>query len=88
MKPLVLEHDTTMVQVVHAELKKAPEAIGAKEVFSGETRPTDGQRVLYYFEPFEQWYVGVYQADSDFVHGVAGFSTWLPEVTKWMDGVN
>lgn len=63
------------------------EPIATKAVFDGNDRPIDQQRVLYYFEPFEQWYVGVYHADEDMVVGKNGFSTWLPEVTKWMDGV-
>lgn len=63
-----------------------PTVIGTKEIYSGEQRPTDKQRVLYYFEPFEQWYVGVYHAEDDAIVGKAGFSSWQPEVTKWMDG--
>lgn len=62
--------------------------IGAKDIFDGTVRPEDKQRVLYYFEPFEQWYVGIYEAETDSVYGKSGFSTWRPEVTRWMDGEN
>jgi hypothetical protein len=62
------------------------EPIGTKAVYDGNDRPSDQQRVLYYFEPFEQWYVGVYHTEDDSVTGKNGFSTWQPEVTKWMDG--
>ena len=62
------------------------EALETKPVYAGKDRPADGQRVIYYFEPFEQWYVGKYTASDDSVIGRNGFSSWLPEVTKWMDG--
>jgi len=64
------------------------EPTAVKNVYAAQDRPTHGQRVLYYFEPFEQWYVGAYDADNDSVFGKSGFTSWLPEVTKWMDGVN
>lgn len=65
-----------------------PETLETKPVYAGKDRPTEGQRVIYYFEPFEQWYVGTYSEIEDSVYGKNGFSTWLPEVTKWMDGTN
>lgn len=60
-----------------------------KEVFNGKIRPSNGERVIYYFEPFEQWYVGNYDSESDSVFGKNGFSTWRPEVKYWMkDDIN
>lgn len=59
-----------------------------KQVNHYSDRPSHGQRVLYYFEPFERWYVGEYDAENDSVFGKSGFTTWVPEVTMWMDGGN
>lgn len=57
----------------------------SKPVHLAEQRPTDGQNVIYYFEPFNRWYVGTYTTEDDTVSGKHGFTTWLPEVTMWMD---
>lgn len=63
-----------------------------KDVFDSSVYPKDGERVLYYFEPFERWYVGKFSADKGtdifgpMISGEAGFSTWHPEVTMWMKG--
>jgi hypothetical protein len=46
-------------------------------------RPTDGQFVAYYFEPFSAVYFGTYEAESDSVLGRAGFTTMTPEVPLW-----
>lgn len=56
----------------------------SKDIYPASTRPTHGQRVIYYFEPFEKWYIGEYCSETDSVFGKWGFTTWLPEVTKWM----
>lgn len=60
-----------------------------KQVFDAYTYPTNGAYVIYYFEPFERWYVGTFEQEGEFgpmIFGKAGFSTWHPEVTKWMEG--
>ena len=46
-------------------------------------RPEDNQEVVYLFEPFNSWYLGVYDAENDSVYGKSGFTTWLPEVIAW-----
>lgn len=59
-----------------------------KEVFDSYTYPEDGEYVIYYFEPFGRWYTGTFEyngADNG-VSGRNGFSTWHPEVKKWMKG--
>lgn len=61
------------------------EVIGTKEVYAATSRPRPGQRVMYLFEPFNQWYVGMYDADADSVFGKNGFTSWEPEVLRWMD---
>ena len=62
-----------------------------------EVLPKHGQEVEYYFEPFGKWYIGTfyfpegYEDDKSYegigyccsVVGKSGFSSWLPEVTKW-----
>lgn len=58
--------------------------------------PKDGDRVLYFFSPFETWWIGtVYLDQVDYfdngelweelvvVGDAGGFTTWTPEVTKW-----
>lgn len=57
-----------------------------KDVFHYSDRPKHGRRVIYYFEPFDQWYVGEYNSEHDSVFGKSDFTTWVPEVTMWMDG--
>lgn len=60
-----------------------------KEVFDSYTYPENGEYVIYYFEPFERWYLGKFEKEGEFgpmVFGKAGFTTWHPEVTKWMKG--
>lgn len=55
-----------------------------KEVYPSSKRPVEGQSVIYFFEPFNKWYIGTYYAETDSVEGKWGFTTWVPEVTKWM----
>jgi hypothetical protein len=47
-------------------------------------RPQEGQKIFYYFEPFESFHVGTYDAESDSVYGKSGFTTVIPEVPYWM----
>lgn len=55
-----------------------------KEVFYGEKRPHDQEKVIYFFEPFNTWFVGIYHQEGDSVSSRSGFTTWQPEVTMWM----
>lgn len=48
-----------------------------------DTRPSDGQFVAYYFEPFSRFYCGTYNSNNDSVYGSHGFTTWKPEVLVW-----
>lgn len=60
-----------------------------KLVFDSDEYPENGEYVIYYFEPFERWYVGTFEKEGDFgpmIRGKNGFSTWHPEVTMWMKG--
>src|SRR5574343_35855 len=50
-------------------------------IYPGTTRPSEGQRVNYFFEPFGKWYSGTYHMGS--VSGSSGFTSWLPEVLFW-----
>lgn len=49
-----------------------------------EQRPHNGQNIIYYFEPFASYHVGVYDWESDSVCGKSGFTTVIPEVPYWM----
>lgn len=49
-----------------------------------EQRPNDEQDIFYYFEPFEGFHKGVYDAEYDSVHGASGFTSMIPEVPYWM----
>ena len=49
-----------------------------------EQRPEEGQKIFYYFEPFESYHVGKYDSESDSVYGKSGFTTVIPEVPYWM----
>jgi hypothetical protein len=53
---------------------------------TADKRPVDNQKIVYYFEPFDQIYVGTYEAESDsvFARG-SGFTTIEPEVPCWAD---
>lgn len=55
-----------------------------KPVFPASTLPEEGERVIYFFSPFQRWYIGTYS--DNFVSGANGFTTWFPEVTMWMKG--
>jgi len=46
-------------------------------------RPFDRQHVAYRFEPFQSYYCGTYDSETDSVAGKHGFTSWLPEVTEW-----
>jgi len=64
-----------------------------KQVFSSYDLPEEGEWILYYFEPFEKWYCGTfYKAKEgdldDGVSGKYGFTTWNPEITMWMRGID
>ena len=48
-----------------------------------ETRPADKQLLAYFFEPFGAVYVGEYDVETDSVHGLSGFTSWVPEVLCW-----
>lgn len=49
----------------------------------GYQRPADGQFVCYHFEPFDRYYCGLYQSETDSVSGKHGFTSWEPEVLRW-----
>lgn len=57
-----------------------------KEIHKSDNYPKDGQHVLYYFEPFDRWYVGIFDEESMSVGGRHGWTTWHHEVLYWMDG--
>lgn len=48
------------------------------------TRPADGQKIIYFFEPFGGIHIGTYDQVSDSVGGRSGFTTVIPEVPFWM----
>ena len=48
-----------------------------------ELRPNDGDLVAYLFQPFNGYYCGWYDAETDSVCGKSGFTSWVPEVTAW-----
>lgn len=51
---------------------------------TSDKRPKDGEKIFYYFEPFESFHVGTYEASSDSVYGKSGFTSMVPEVPYWM----
>lgn len=56
-----------------------------KWISTKEQRPKDGQKIVYYFEPFRSTFVGKYDKESDSVFSRAGFTTMEPEVPCWID---
>ena len=48
-----------------------------------EQRPEDGQKIIYFFEPFGSLNIGTYISDSDSVYGKSGFTSMCPEVPCW-----
>ena len=60
-----------------------------------EQLPKNGDKVLYFFEPFNAWYIGtvieydlivgeINYGNTLSVCGRNGFTSWYPEVTKWL----
>lgn len=48
-----------------------------------DQRPQNDELVVYLFEPFNAWFIGTYDAETDSVGGSHGFTTWVPEVAAW-----